>query len=212
MLVIFVIIGLSVLLKQFASLPYQIRMFPGQESSLNLSLPVHAKANIDRPEHMKVNGQTASSFNVNLNKPLILQSGEVGNAELKLTMFGKLPLNQMKVKILPELKVVPGGQTIGVKLKSDGILVVGHHAVVTADGKKSPGEDAEVKRGDWITHLDGKKPESMKEITKMVQKSGTAKKEIELTLDRGGKTIKLKLRPALDQESEQYRMGLYIRD
>jgi hypothetical protein len=37
---------------------------------------------------------------------------------------------------LSKLKVVPGGQTIGVKLKSEGILIVGFHLIQGNNGQK----------------------------------------------------------------------------
>ena len=43
-----------------------------------------------------------------------------------------------KVNVLPDLKVVPGGQSIGVKLHSVGVLVVGFHQINTSEGKNRP--------------------------------------------------------------------------
>ncbi len=67
------------------------------------------------------------------------------------------PIKQVNVKVLPDFKVVPGGQSIGVKLNTVGVLVVGHHLVETEQGKQSPGETAGIQVGDAITHINGKK-------------------------------------------------------
>ena len=48
---------------------------------------------------------------------------------MKVKLFGKIPFKTVKVNVVPDLRVIPGGQTIGVKVKSAGILVVGHHQV-----------------------------------------------------------------------------------
>lgn len=50
-----------------------------------------------------------------------------------------MPIKQVDVNVLPTLKVIPGGQSIGVKLNTVGVLVVGYHLVETENGKKSPG-------------------------------------------------------------------------
>lgn len=58
------------------------------------------------------------------------------------------PLNSEPAKVTaqgmkPELKVIPGGQTIGVKVKSAGVLVVGHHLIeVSEKSKLSPVKSA----------------------------------------------------------------------
>lgn len=35
------------------------------------------------------------------------------------------------MKVLKDFKVIPGGQSIGVKLNTKGVLVVGHHLIQT---------------------------------------------------------------------------------
>ena len=51
------------------------------------------------------------------------------------------------MKVLKDFKVIPGGQSIGVKLNTKGVLVVGHHLIQTEKGKVSPGETAGVQIG-----------------------------------------------------------------
>ncbi len=41
------------------------------------------------------------------------------------------------------------------KLNTLGVLVVGHHLIDTAQGKKSPGEKAKIEIGDIITEING---------------------------------------------------------
>lgn len=38
---------------------------------------------------------------------------------------------KVNVKVLKDFKVIPGGQSIGVKLNTKGVLVVGHHLIQT---------------------------------------------------------------------------------
>ena len=70
--------------------------------------------------------------------------------------FAGFPVKKVDVNVLKDFKVIPGGQSIGVKLNTVGVLVVGHHLVNTEDGKKSPGEIAGIKIGDIITEINGK--------------------------------------------------------
>ena len=114
---------------------------------------------------------------------------------------------------MPELKVIPGGQTIGVKVKSSGILVVGHHLVRVQNGAKvSPGEAAGLKVGDLLTTMDGKPLNDVTKVADIVEKAGKANKPLDISFKRSGRVMTTKLSPAYDQEDQSWRLGLYIRD
>lgn len=49
-----------------------------------------------------------------------------GENDLLYTVAG-LPIKKVDVNVLEDLKVTPGGQSIGVQLHTVGVLVVGHH-------------------------------------------------------------------------------------
>lgn len=207
----FFICTLSASFLIFASFPYELNMFTGHDRELRLHMPVQAQVHLDRPEIVKVNGQDQPSFALHLNDPIKLQSNTIGQAEMQFTLFGKIPLKTVKVNVIPDLKIIPGGQTIGVKLKSDGILVVGHHYVSTEDNDKiSPGEQAGIKRGDWITHINGKKLTDIQQVAEIVEKAGS--NELKLTIVRNGKKQVVNIKPVFDVKDQIYRMGLYIRD
>lgn len=209
---VFCLISLSSPIQTWASFPYEMRMFSGQGTEFNLQMPVQAQVNVDHPEVVRVNGNASHSFNMDLSQPFSLQSAQAGTAEMQLKLFGRIPFKTLKVNVMPDLKVIPGGQTIGVKLQSDGVLVVGHHQVQTTAGKYSPGEKAEIKRGDLITHLNGQKLQGMKQVADIVNQAGERKQTLNIRLERHDKVIESQLVPALDEAEQQYRMGLYIRD
>lgn len=199
--------------QNFATFPSEVRLFTGQHKDLMLSIPVQAQASLDRPDVVQVNGAAGPSFNVSLNKPIHLQTAQSGQAELKLKLFGKIPFKTVKVNVVPDLKVIPGGQTIGVKVKSAGILVVGHHLVAAGkDRKVSPGEDANIKLGDLITRINGVPLNDVSKVAALVEEAGKKNKPLELTIMRDGQEIKTKLAPAYDTQDKAWRLGLYIRD
>ncbi|MEF3301918.1 SpoIVB peptidase [Paenibacillus sp. GYB003] len=212
-LVFFVCLGcISTPFQSFASFPGEIRLFTGQGKELHLSMPVHAQATVN-PDVVKVNGNEAHSFRVDLNRPISLESGQSGNTELQLRLFGKIPLKTVKVSVMPDLKVIPGGQTIGVKIKSDGIMVVGHHLVPVADNKKtSPGEEAKIQVGDLIQEFDGTYVNDVTKVADLVKKAGEQKRAIKLKIRRGDQHIQADIVPAFDTVDKTYRLGLYIRD
>lgn len=212
-LVFFVcMIGISSPFLNYASFPNELRLFSGQLKRLEYNMPVHADMTVDS-NIIQVNGQAKHRQTLDLKKPISIESRQSGKATLSLKLFGKIPFKTVHVDVVPDLKVIPGGQTIGVKVKSSGVLVVGHHLVhENADSKISPGELAGIRLGDLIMEINGHKVREVKQIAQFTEQAGKNKGSMKLTVKRSGKLMTVKLKPAYDYEDGAWRIGLYIRD
>lgn len=212
LVLILCLIAASAPFRNFASFPQQIRLFVGRPVSLHLALPVHASGTLD-PQVAVVNGRTGRDFPVNLKDPLSIDPLRTGTAELKLRLFGMIPFKTVKLQVVPDLKVIPGGQTIGVRVRAAGIMVVGHHRVRTGpDTRVSPGEEARLKPGDLIVSFDGRPINDVHLVGDIVREAGEAGREIELLVQRNKERFATRIRPAYDEEDKTWRLGLYIRD
>ncbi len=124
-----------------------------------------------------------------------------------------IPRKTDKIEVTSDLYVVPGGQTIGVKLKSAGIMVVGFHQVAQSDHQHvSPGEDAKISIGDRITHINGEEVQSISQVSRVIAKYGESQNPIKLTLLRNHEQVHITYKPVYDLHEKTYRLGLYIRD
>ncbi|HZG60451.1 MAG TPA: SpoIVB peptidase [Anoxybacillus sp.] len=201
LLVSLIAIGLSKPIKDYIRIPKQLVMFEGETVRFTSALPVQASVKSNQPS-VEVNEQSQS---------LSIQAKESGEDDMILQMAG-LPVKQVNVKVLSKYKVIPGGQSIGVKLNTLGVLVVGHHLVETEQGKKSPGEIAGIQVGDMITKINGKKIKNMSDVSPFIQKSGKNGKPLNLEISRDNRTFETQLIPLKDKHDHAYRIGLYIRD
>ncbi|KGX90919.1 peptidase S55 [Pontibacillus halophilus JSM 076056 = DSM 19796] len=134
-----------------------------------------------------------------------------GESEFVYELAG-LPIKKVDVNVLKDFKVIPGGQSIGVKLHTLGVLVVGHHLVDTPDGKVSPGEEANVQVGDILLKINGKDIKQMSEVAPFVEEAGKNDEKLKLTIKREKETFETMLTPYYDDQDNKYRLGLYIRD
>src|SRR5690625_4084222 len=82
--------------------------------------------------------QSLVSTSTKVSQKLDVEEGEMTVA------VGGLPIKQIDVTSIPAIQVVPGGQSIGVKLNTKGVLVVGHHTIQSKDGSTSPGEKVDI--------------------------------------------------------------------
>lgn len=201
LLVSLIALGLYQPLREYISIPRKIVLFEGGQYSLPKALPVSAKV-ITADAGAKVNNEGTS---------ITLEADRPGTNELLLDFAG-LPAKKVDVEIIKDFKVIPGGQSIGVKLNTLGVLVVGHHLVDTQQGKKSPGEIANVQVGDIITKINGQEIKKMSDVTPFVQAAGENGEPLRLVINREKATVKATLKPLKDKNEGTYKLGLYIRD
>ncbi|WP_226582895.1 SpoIVB peptidase [Halobacillus litoralis] len=127
--------------------------------------------------------------------------------------FAGVPLKKTDYKQVRDIRLVPGGQSVGVELHTKGVLVVGHHLVSGEGAKKtSPGEEADVLVGDILLEGNGQELNSMEELSEIVKESGEEEKAISLKIKRGEEIVKTSLTPAYNAQENEYQIGLYIRD
>lgn len=112
-----------------------------------------------------------------------------------------MPSAQAADRTVSEL--IPVGQTVGVKLFSDGVLVVGF-----SDGE-SPAKDCGLKEGDVITAIGGQSLDTIEEFRQLLAEND--EDAAALTVKRGSRTIELSAEPEKDEDGE-YRLGAWVRD
>jgi stage IV sporulation protein B len=197
----------------YASFPEKLRFFNGEKTELRLNMPVHAQVIVQDPNIIRVNGSSQVSSELDLQQPFSVQSHTAGQTVMKVKLFGKIPLKTVNVNVIPEVSVIPGGQTIGVKIKSKGILIIGHHSVhIDQQHKKSPGEDAKLIAGDLILQMNGIRMNDVSQVSDIVQTAGKLHQTIDLLVLRQGETFQTRIQPTYDVLDKAYRIGVYIRD
>jgi len=197
---------------QLASIPQELRILQGASTALDFKIPSFATVTTSQPDVVTVGGTGESQVATHLKQPVQIDSVKTGSADVQVKLFGLIPVKSVHVDVVPDLKVVPGGQSIGVKLKSSGIMVVGYNLVKVGGKSVSPAEDAQVKVGDIITQIDGKPVKSVEQAAEWINKAGKTGKPMEFTVKRSKEQLKLNVKPLYDKESDMYRIGLYIRD
>jgi stage IV sporulation protein B len=187
-------------MREFLSIPKSITVFEGQDYTFKKAAPVTASLVSHKANTLEQETHSVS-----------FQATEHGKDEMVLEFAG-IPIKKVDVNVLRDFRVIPGGQSIGVKLNTVGVLVVGHHQVNTADGKKSPGEIAGIKVGDIITEINGNKIEKMTDVAPYVQAAGQEEKALDMLISRESGKFRTKLTPLKDKGENTYKLGLYIRD
>lgn len=198
LLVLIISIGFYKPVHDYISIPKELVLIEGQQKQVPKAFPVFK---------MSSNNETVSVDGAHFT----LKAEEQGDANVTVTV-GNTPVKKVDVRVLKDIKVVPGGQSIGVKLNTVGVLVVGHHLVESDEGEKSPGEKAEIEIGDMITKINGKKIDNISQVSPLVQESGEKQHHLNLEILRENEYLQKQLMPIKAKGESSYRLGLYIRD
>ena len=130
--------------------------------------------------------------------------------EVDLKMFGVIPFSTAKVKVVDEMYVAVLGNPFGMKIYTDGVLVVELSDVETPSGTVNPAKKAGIRTGDYIKKANGKKITCNEDIADVVEDSKG--KKVKLEVMRNGKKIYFNVEPVVSKETGGYRIGIWVRD
>ena len=152
---------------------------------------------------LKVKNKQTMQASSSLNEKLTEQ---VGKKDLELNLFNIIPVKDVTVNVIPKTTVIPLGKTIGMKLYTEGVLVVGMSEI---EGKK-PYENSGIEAGDRIIEVNNTKISTSDELTECVNTSNG--KNIEIKYINNEEQIEVaEIEPAKTSNNE-YKIGLWVRD
>lgn len=149
----------------------------------------------------KNNTQTLQTVS-NINKTKV---NELGKLDLSLNLFNLFSVKDIDVNVVSKTTVIPMGNAIGMKLYTDGVLVVGMSEI---EGKK-PYENSGIKEGDRIVQIGNYQISNTDQLIEAV--NNYKENKVSVKYIREEKTITTSITPAKTQ-SNQYKIGLWVRD
>ena len=108
--------------------------------------------------------------------------------------------NRQTVNIVSEKTLVPGGESIGVRMDVAGVLIVDLEGAAEYSG---------LKKGDKITEVDGIKVSNAQEVQKLINR---IRGSMKLTIERNGSSRKYTVVPQKSSSDGTYRLGIWIKD
>ena len=94
-------------------------------------------------------------------------SNKIENKSITVSLFNIIPVKKVDVTTIQDTKIIPLGNTIGIKIYSSGVLVIG---MTEIEGKK-PYENTGIKEGDLIIKIDNIEVNTTEELIECVNKS-----------------------------------------
>ncbi len=129
-----------------------------------------------------------------------------GGDRFILKVFGFLPAKEVTVQATNTTYVIPGGEAFGVKLYSQGVMVIGFSDLTN---NSSPAYDAGIRAGDMLISLNGIAVTTNEEVSAIISSSGGT--SVKAVILRDGKEKTVNIQPQKDVTGN-YKSGMWVRD
>lgn len=132
------------------------------------------------------------------------------NKQVDVKLLGNIKVKEVSVTVYPKVKVIPTGNLIGLKLYTNGVLVIGSTEIITNNGEaKKPYEHLDIKEGDTILEVDNKEIDTSKTLQKVINESKGNNLEIKYLHNN---EIKTGIITPIKISENEYKIGLWVRD
>ena len=177
---LFLLLPLILFLVIYNAIPEKITIFEGQK--FNTLLGISAKA----------------------------ENYAAGNYKCNVLLFDIFPIKTVSVSVEPQICVIPSGEAIGVKLHTDGVLVIGSGSVTDTDGNSSePAKKAGIVRGDRIVAVNDEPVSTNNDLRRIINRE---KGQITVSIMRGEEALNLPVTAVYSNDTDSYLIGLWVRD
>ena len=175
----------------YRSLPSEIWLEPGQA----LLLPRFAWVEPLR----SVGSRNAASTQV------------TGSYQATLSLGGWMPIKSIRAVVAARPTVTVCGTPFGVKMFSEGALIVGFSDINLEDGRTvNPAKEAGLRLGDRVIRMGAAQTETNDAVKEAVEAAGGAALEIIYVRDQQQRSAVLT--PVWDASAAQWRAGMWVRD
>ena len=134
-----------------------------------------------------------------------LATGSLGGAELRTTggecgfYVGAIPIKTADITQKERPRLIPCGTPFGIKLRSEGVMVV-------AVTENSPAAKSGIKKGDIINEINGKEVRCNSDVTAALTES------TDILLSRADSEMVISCCPESDPDSGCLKIGAWVRD
>lgn len=144
---------------------------------------------------------------------LALDTGETGYSSVEFRLFGLIPIRRVSLSVQEPVLVVPGGHSIGVVLRSSGLVITGLSPVETVDGRQVwPARNAGLEAGDVIISVGDEKIGTKEEFSLLVDRAGRDGRWVDILVEKpDGSVIRKTLMPVRHRNGG-FQIGLLVKD
>ena len=135
----------------------------------------------------------------------------VGNSyQMDLKLLGLIPVKTVEVNVVDRKMVTVSGAPFGIKMFTDGLMVVGMSDIPTQEGRANPAKSAGIQVGDILETFNGVKLATNEQLAELMAENGG--NPIRVQVKRDQSAFDTEIRPVRSTGDDQYRLGVWVRD
>ncbi len=180
------------------NIPSNIVIFEGEKFSINklLGLTFNIESDDGTLETVSNNGKQTLD--------------KIGKQKVAINLFENFEVKKLSVDVIPKTTVIPVGNIAGLKLYTNGVLVVGMSEIEGIDNKKyKPFQNCGIEEGDRIVLVNNSYVSTVEELTSKVNESEG--KNLNISYVHNEQTKECSITPVKTGGTE-YKIGLWVRD
>lgn len=150
------------------------------------------------------------STKVNKVSASVEKDEKVSEYVIQYNLFNAFNIKNLKVKVVNDNLVYPGGNCVGLSFKTRGVELIGNNYIITENGNVNTLKNSNLKVGDKILKLNNVEINDVSDVAKVLDnyKSG----DIEVVAKRGDNIFTTKITPVKDFQTKKYKLGLWIKN
>ncbi len=136
--------------------------------------------------------------------------GQSEKYEAEVSLLNVIPVKSSSVTVKSRDYVEVSGELFGLRLFTEGVMIVGTDEVDTETGTVSPAKSAGLQKGDVIYSINGTKVKTSQQVSEIFLKAGGSSMTVEYF--RSNKLCSVQFSLAYSVSEGKYKAGLWIRD
>lgn len=191
----------------FIFFPSQINLLVGNTHKINFNIPAVATIVSDDEHILNINNESSQNTeNINLNKDVYLQSDKEGSVNMQVSLMG-IPIKNITVSVLPNIELIPCGDSVGVRIDTQGVMVLGIGTFVGEDGKKYEPAKNILKPGDMILEINNIEIDNKETLMTCIENNDV----LNIKIKRNNTTENITLN-CVKGEDGKNKIGIWVRD
>ena len=206
-LVIINLIFLLPIILNFIFLPTKINLLVGNTHKIDFNIPAVATVVSNDDSILSVNDKPLQEKeNINLNETIYLKSEQEGLIDMKVSLMG-IPIKNVTVSVLPNTKLIPCGNSVGVRIDTEGVMVLGIGTVIGEDGKEYEPSKNILKPGDMILKVNNTDIDSKETLINCIENNDNL--NIQIKRDNIIQNVNIN---CIKGENGKNKIGVWVRD
>lgn len=196
-------------------LPNSLVFVEGSSTEILSPIPISIKNDDDTLNVLSVTTEPmATAFTLDIGSSMVADAMEVGTEDVTFYLCNTLPIKTVSAQVVQEQKLIAVGQSVGITLDTDGLLVLdtGRVASDISNNENSLIEPAKgiLESGDLLVQANGVDLINKETLQDVVSNSNG--EDITFVVKRDEKSIQKIVQPVFSELEQDYKIGVWVRD